>query len=180
MTTTANPVYLTTKQLCEKHTALAEGGVRHWIFNAESNGLSKAIKRVGRKVLIDESKFLAWIEEQDQQSSISNPDINLQIHKNKTPYDGKEKEFINKSSDFFEELKRINSTLSEATKKIKKADRDRKNFMNCFLAELNKVSNAALESPGTPTEIKVRLAALVESFAAAIDGSIDNQFDSED
>lgn len=65
MSTTERPVYLTVKQLCENHPALNEGGVRHWIFNAESNGLAKAIKRIGRKVLIDETKFLAWIEEQN-------------------------------------------------------------------------------------------------------------------
>lgn len=38
------------------------------IFNEHQNGLAKAgaIVRVGRKVLIDEAKFFAWIEAQNE------------------------------------------------------------------------------------------------------------------
>lgn len=39
------------------------GGLRHLIFHAEENGFKKAIKRAGRRVLIDEKAFFEWLEE---------------------------------------------------------------------------------------------------------------------
>ena len=59
-------IYLTVTQLCEKHPAFKPGGIRALIFNEETNGLkaSGAIVRVGRKVLIDEAKFFAWVSSQ--------------------------------------------------------------------------------------------------------------------
>jgi hypothetical protein len=53
----------------EKHSqAFKTGGLRSLIFNEHTNGLAKsgAIVRIGRKVLIDETKFFAWIESQNQ------------------------------------------------------------------------------------------------------------------
>jgi hypothetical protein len=60
--------FLTVNQLSEKHPAFTRGGLRALIFNENSNGLAKVgvIVRIGRKVLIDESKFFAWIEAQNQ------------------------------------------------------------------------------------------------------------------
>lgn len=46
------------------HTWPPVGGLRHIIFNAESNGFSPAIKRVGRRVLIDEARFFEIVEKQ--------------------------------------------------------------------------------------------------------------------
>lgn len=40
------------------------GGLRHLIFNADQNGFERAIRRVGRRVLIDEAEFFAWVDEQ--------------------------------------------------------------------------------------------------------------------
>jgi hypothetical protein len=61
-------VYLTVSQFCQKHTAFKLGGVRDRIFHADKNGLkaSGAIVRNGRKVLINEVKWFAWIESQNQ------------------------------------------------------------------------------------------------------------------
>lgn len=61
-------VYLTVNQLCENHKAFKTGGIRALIFNENTNGLAKsgAIVRIGRKVLIDEAKFFAWIELQNK------------------------------------------------------------------------------------------------------------------
>jgi hypothetical protein len=61
-------VYSTVKQFCKRHPAFTTGGIRHCIFNENSNGLAKsgAIVRIGRKVLIDEGKFFAWVEAQNQ------------------------------------------------------------------------------------------------------------------
>lgn len=43
------------------------GGLRYLIFNAEHNGVHKAIRRVGRRVLIDEDAFFQWVDEQGVQ-----------------------------------------------------------------------------------------------------------------
>lgn len=55
---------LTVKQLAEKHPAFPEGGIRWQLFNAAQNGLAKsgAVIRVGRKVLIDESRYFDWLD----------------------------------------------------------------------------------------------------------------------
>jgi hypothetical protein len=42
------------------------GGLRHLVFHAKSNGFDHAIRRVGRRVLIDEGAFFAWVEEQNE------------------------------------------------------------------------------------------------------------------
>lgn len=58
----------TVKQFTEKHLAFTNGGLRSLIFNEHKNGLAKsgAVVRVGRKVLIDETKFFTWIELQNK------------------------------------------------------------------------------------------------------------------
>ncbi|AEF99447.1 hypothetical protein [Methylomonas methanica] len=60
-------VYSTVNQFSDKYPAFTKGGIRALIFNENSNGLAKAgaIVRIGRKVLIDESKFFAWVESQN-------------------------------------------------------------------------------------------------------------------
>ena len=40
------------------------GGLRHLIFHAQTNGFTHAIRRVGRRVLIDETAFFEWVEKQ--------------------------------------------------------------------------------------------------------------------
>lgn len=55
--------YYTVKQMALRHEAFTESSFRYLIFNAKENGLEPAIKRVGRKVLIHEIKFLRWIED---------------------------------------------------------------------------------------------------------------------
>ncbi len=42
------------------------GGLRHLVFNEKNNGFDKVIRRVGRRVLINETAFLKWVEEQDK------------------------------------------------------------------------------------------------------------------
>lgn len=63
---------LTVRQFAEKHPAFSEPSLRNLIFNAfpnssrkvaiAGNGLDMAILKVGRKILIDETKFFEWIE----------------------------------------------------------------------------------------------------------------------
>lgn len=38
------------------------GGLRHLIFYEETNGFKHCVVRLGRRVLIDESKFFEWAE----------------------------------------------------------------------------------------------------------------------
>ena len=61
-------IYLTVNQFTAKHTAFNTGGLRSLIFNEHQNGLAKsgAIVRIGRKVLIDESLFMGWVQSQQK------------------------------------------------------------------------------------------------------------------
>lgn len=57
----------TVKQFCQDNRAFAVGGVRWQIFNENTNGLAEsgAVIRVGRKVLLDEDKYFAWVVSQN-------------------------------------------------------------------------------------------------------------------
>lgn len=69
----------TVKQFSEKHPAFTQGALRNLIFLAEErrstkgaipgNGLSAALVRIGRKVLIDEVRFFEWIDVQNQRGA---------------------------------------------------------------------------------------------------------------
>ncbi|MGM0578763.1 MAG: hypothetical protein ACQEXJ_23780 [Myxococcota bacterium] len=48
----------------EHHPWPPLGGLRHLVFHAESNGFHKVVKRVGRRVLLDEAAFFEWVDEQ--------------------------------------------------------------------------------------------------------------------
>ena len=39
------------------------GGLRHLIFNEHKNGFHKCVRRIGKRVLINESEFFKWVEE---------------------------------------------------------------------------------------------------------------------
>ena len=60
---TQNTSLYTIPQFCKKHPAFSVGGLRWQVFNAKTNGLddSKAIVRVGRRVLIHETRYLKAI-----------------------------------------------------------------------------------------------------------------------
>lgn len=70
------PTLLTVRQFSDKHPAFTQGAIRNLIFLAESrktsrgtiqgNGLNIALVRIGRKLLIDETKFFQWIDEQQE------------------------------------------------------------------------------------------------------------------
>ena len=61
---TTTPTLSTVPQFCAKHSFISQGGLRFQIFNADNNGLASfsAIVRMGRKVLIDESRYFEWVE----------------------------------------------------------------------------------------------------------------------
>ena len=49
----------------EFHVWPTEAALRFYIFNAEFNGFDKVIKRIGRRILIDEEAFFKWTEEKN-------------------------------------------------------------------------------------------------------------------
>ncbi len=55
---------LTVLQLTREQPGFSEHSLRWLLFKANENGLAKsgAIKRNGRRVLIDEIKFLEWVD----------------------------------------------------------------------------------------------------------------------
>ena len=67
---------LTVKQFSDRHPAFTQGGLRHLIFFARArrtsrgevagNGLDAALVRVGRRILIDEARFFAWLDAQQE------------------------------------------------------------------------------------------------------------------
>lgn len=50
----------------EYHEWPSQGGLRHLIFHAENNGFKTAFKRVGRRVLIDETEFFRCVERKNR------------------------------------------------------------------------------------------------------------------
>jgi hypothetical protein len=50
----------------DHHEWPPQGGLRHLIFHAKSNGFDRVIKRAGRRVLLDETAFFEWVENQSK------------------------------------------------------------------------------------------------------------------
>lgn len=48
----------------KRHPWPPVGGLRHLIFFAKNNGFDKVVRRIGRRVLIDEKAFFQWAEDQ--------------------------------------------------------------------------------------------------------------------
>lgn len=46
----------------DHHEWPPQGGIRHLIFHAKTNGFDRVIRRVGRRILIDEAAFFEWVE----------------------------------------------------------------------------------------------------------------------
>ena len=60
---------LTVRQLAERHPAFTEPALRNLIFKASRDqpvpnkvALEAALRRIGRRVLIDEGGFLEWVD----------------------------------------------------------------------------------------------------------------------
>ena len=68
---TTQPQLLTIKQFSERHPAFSEASIRWLRFNQAANGFADAFRAVGSRVLINEDRFFALIEEQN---SISHGD----------------------------------------------------------------------------------------------------------
>ena len=62
------PSLLTKKQFIEKHKAFTKGGLDMQLFKRKTNGLvsSGAVLQNGRKILIDEERYFAWLKAQQE------------------------------------------------------------------------------------------------------------------
>ncbi len=56
--------FITVRELAEAPGWPTESALRALIFNADRNGLAPAIRRVGRRVLVDVDAFWAWVNNQ--------------------------------------------------------------------------------------------------------------------
>ncbi|NBV06697.1 MAG: hypothetical protein EBS06_05625 [Proteobacteria bacterium] len=59
---------LTVNQFIEAHPFMTSGGLRALIFQSRFNDLDKkkVIKRIGRKILLDEAAFFEWLNERSE------------------------------------------------------------------------------------------------------------------
>jgi hypothetical protein len=54
----------TVRQFCQAPPAFTLGGMRWFLFHRQTNGLERAVVKVGRRILIDEEKFFGWLDAQ--------------------------------------------------------------------------------------------------------------------
>lgn len=61
---TINPQFLTVRQFAEKYPAFTTGGIRSLLFyRGEDAEKAGAIVHFGRRILIDEERFLSWVRD---------------------------------------------------------------------------------------------------------------------
>lgn len=76
-------------QFAAKHHGFSVGTLRWWLYFRESNGLSRAVVKVGRSLYIDEEKFFQWI---DNQQTLDTQDMQDSDHlKNNLKSRGRER-----------------------------------------------------------------------------------------
>jgi hypothetical protein len=65
------PEPLTVEQIAERHPALKVGGIRWMLFHRHTNGLAQsgAVIERGRRLYLDEARFLEWFTSQKQKSA---------------------------------------------------------------------------------------------------------------
>lgn len=56
--------YIPVPQWQDHHEWPRIGGLRNLIFNKDKNGFAKVVKKVGKRVLIDEAAFFEWVANQ--------------------------------------------------------------------------------------------------------------------
>jgi hypothetical protein len=65
-----NTQFFTVKQVAKRHPAFSEGSLRWAIFNRRLNGFDSCLIRIGRRLLIDEQRFLEWVEHHREGSRV--------------------------------------------------------------------------------------------------------------
>jgi len=64
-TNNKNPRLIPITQWGQHHSYPPLGQLRALAFNAKKNGFDSCIRRIGRRVLIDEAAYFAWVESQN-------------------------------------------------------------------------------------------------------------------
>ncbi len=62
------PRYIPVPQWDKCHDWPTTAGLRNLIFNKNKNGFFKVVKKVGKRVLIDEGAFFEWVANQGKES----------------------------------------------------------------------------------------------------------------
>jgi hypothetical protein len=65
MSESTSPRLIPATKWNEYHAYPPIGGLRHLIFHAKRTGFEKCVKRIGKRVLIDEAAYFKWVEEQN-------------------------------------------------------------------------------------------------------------------
>jgi hypothetical protein len=63
--TIATPRLIPLTQWPSFHAWPPMGGLRHLVFHAKTNGFDSCIRRVGKRILIDEAAFFTWVDAQN-------------------------------------------------------------------------------------------------------------------
>ena len=53
------------------HSYPPMGQLRALVFNAKDNGFDKVIRRVGKRILLDEAEYYAWVDKQESNREVS-------------------------------------------------------------------------------------------------------------
>ncbi len=69
MNATSVKKYYTVAEAVEANLWPNQGGLRWLIFRAHENGLKRALRRVGRRVLIDADEFIRWMDEHAEEAA---------------------------------------------------------------------------------------------------------------
>ncbi len=67
--TTSLRTLLTVAQFCERHPFATEGSIRALIFHGPENGFDKVVRRINRRVLIDEAAFFVWLDARNSEGA---------------------------------------------------------------------------------------------------------------
>lgn len=58
-----SPQFSTVEQFAARYPAFTTASLRWLLFNRATNGLDAAVVQIGRRVLIDEAAFVAWLRD---------------------------------------------------------------------------------------------------------------------
>lgn len=66
-----NPEYVTVKKLSnDPSLCFTEAMLRYYLLHRHKNDLSKAVRKIGRKMVIRKDLFIEWIEKQSRKMEV--------------------------------------------------------------------------------------------------------------
>ncbi|MCL4687197.1 MAG: hypothetical protein KJ007_01380 [Burkholderiales bacterium] len=68
MTTSHTTRFIPVTEWGNHHPWPPLGGLRHLVFNAKDNGFDQVVRKIGRRVLIDEAAFVRWVNEHGEKT----------------------------------------------------------------------------------------------------------------